>query len=101
MQFVKEQPQGLNTIIYPEGKQIPYAIGKKIVLARSIVRKPKVLILKDSLNELDEKESSRIIDFLTDKSNPWSLVVVSRDDRWLARCGRIITMDQGKIISEK
>ena len=101
MRFVKEQPQGLNTIIYPEGKQIPYGIAKKIVLARSIVHKPKVLILKDSLNELDKNESSRIIDFLTDKKNPWSLVVVSRDNRWSDRCDRIITMDQGKIVSEK
>ena len=30
--FVKEQPQGLNTILYPEGKQIPFTVGKKLVL---------------------------------------------------------------------
>jgi len=101
LQFVKEQPNGLNTIIYPEGKQIPYTISKKIVLARSVVRKPKLLILKDPLNQFDEQEASRIMNFLADDNNPWSLVVVSQDDRWLNRCGRIITMDNGKIISEK
>ncbi len=101
LQFVKEQPKGLNTIIYPEGKQIPYAISKKIVLARSIVRKPKMLILKDPLNQLDETEASRILNFLTDESHSWSLVVVSQDERWLNRCGRIVTMDKGKIISIK
>lgn len=101
LQFVKEQPEGLNTIIYPEGKQIPYTISKKIVLARSIVRKPKLLILQDSLNQFDEAEANLIMEFLTKESNPWALVIVSQDEKWLNRCGRIITMDNGKIVSEK
>ncbi len=101
LQFVKEQPLGLNTIIYPEGKQIPYTIGKKIVLARSIVRKPKVLLLKDPLNQFDEIEALRIMTFLTDPNNPWALIVASQDPKWLGRCGRIITMDHGKIVSIK
>ena len=101
LQFVKEQPTGLNTIIYPEGKQIPYTISKKIVLARSIVRRPKLLILKDPLNQFGEVEALRIMEFLTDDSNPWSLVIVSQDEKWLNRCGRIITMDNGKIVSIK
>ena len=53
-QFVKKQPKGLNTIIYPEGKQISNTVAKKIVLARSVVHKPKLLLLKDPLNQFDE-----------------------------------------------
>ena len=100
-QYVKEQPKGLQTIIYPEGKQISYTVSKKIVLARSIVTKPHLLILKDPLDQFDDQEVSRIIDFLTDESNPWSLVVVSQNSRWIKRCGRIINIDNGKIVSEK
>lgn len=100
LEFVKKQSKGLNTIIYPEGKQIPYTISKKIVLARSIVRRPKVLILKDPLNQFDEIEALRIIEFLTDKSQPWALVIVSQDPKWIDRCGKIITMENGKIVSE-
>ncbi|MEB8328568.1 ATP-binding cassette domain-containing protein [Flavobacteriaceae bacterium KMM 6897] len=99
-QFVKEQPKGINTFLYPEGQQIPYTISKKIVLARSIVRKPKLLILKDPLDQLDESEANEIMDFLTDKDNPWALVVVSQDPNWLSRCKRKIVVEEGKIISE-
>jgi ABC-type bacteriocin/lantibiotic exporter with double-glycine peptidase domain len=101
LQFVKEQPKGLNTIIYPEGKQIPYTISKKIVLARSIVRKPKLLILKDALNQFDDVEALGIIEFLTDAARPWALVVVSRDPKWTGRCDSVITMDKGEIVSVK
>lgn len=100
-QFVKEQPNGLKTIIYPEGKQISYTISKKIVLARSIVRRPELIILKDPLDQFDEKEATRIMDFLTDKDSPWALMVVSQNPKWIDRCGRILTLEKGKITSEK
>ena len=100
-QFVKEQPQGLNTVLYPEGRQIPYTISKKIVLARSVVRRPKLLILKDPLDQFGELEAERIMDFLTDSENGWALGKVSENPKWTERCGRIITMENGKIINEK
>ncbi|MEO1012286.1 MAG: ATP-binding cassette domain-containing protein [Bacteroidota bacterium] len=99
--YVKEQPQGLKTMIYPEGKQVSYTISKKIVLARSIVRKPELLILKDPLDQFDEKEAVRIMDFLTHQDSPWALVVASQNPRWLSRCGRILTLEEGKLTSEK
>ena len=99
-EFVKEQPQGLKTMLYPEGKQIPYTISKKIVLARSIVRKPKLLVLKDPLDQFDKNEALRIINFLSNPENGWALLVVSENMLWADRCTRIITMEKGKIINE-
>lgn len=99
LRFVKEQPKGLSTIIYPEGQQIPYTVAKKIVLARSIVRKPKLLLLKEPLHRFDEIEALKIIKFLTKKTNPWALVVVSQDPKWIGHFDRILTMEDGKIVS--
>lgn len=98
--FVKEQPQGLKTVLYPEGRQIPSTIAKKIVLARSIVRKPQLLILKDPLDHFDAEEANRIMDFLTEKERPWALIVVSQNSRWIKRCGRIIMVENGRILEE-
>ncbi|WP_297762499.1 peptidase domain-containing ABC transporter [uncultured Muriicola sp.] len=99
-EFVKEQPKGLRTMLYPEGQQIPYVISKKIVLARSIVRKPRLLILKDPLDHFNPDESRKIMDFLVDRKNPWALVVVSQNPQWVKNCTRIITMKNGEIIKE-
>lgn len=99
--FVKEQANGLQTTLYPEGKQIPYVVSKKIVLARSLVRKPKLLILKDPLDQFDSDEAKEIMEFLTDKSNPWALIVVSQNDSWKTGCTRIITMKDGRIVNER
>ena len=97
-QFIKESPKGLNTIIYPEGRQISYTIAKKIVLARAIVDKPKVLVLEDPLDQFEPTEVKRITEFLTDEANPWALVVVSRNNDWSASCTQVITLKKGEII---
>ena len=99
-EFVKEQPYGLKTMLYPEGRQIPYVIAKKIVLARSIVKRPRLLILKDPLDHFDRDEARRIMAFLADRSNPWALIVVSHNTDWKSQCGRIITMENGRITEE-
>ncbi len=101
MSYLKKLPNGLATPIFPEGKQISYTVGKKIVLARSIVRKPKMLILKDPLDQFELEESNRIMKFLTDPENGWSLVVVSQNPQWMDNCGRIVTLENGRIIIDK
>lgn len=98
LQYVKEQPKGINTMVYPEGQQMPFTVSKKIVLARSIVRKPKLLLLKDPLIQFEEVEALKIIKFLTDDKNPWSLIVVSQDPKWLNQFQNIITLENGKIV---
>ncbi len=96
-QFIKEQSKGLQTILNPEGKQMSYTISKKIVLARAIVKKPKVLILEDPLDQFNMLETDTIINFLTDKQNPWALIVVSSNPRWENNCTQIITLEKGEI----
>ncbi|RIV34715.1 ATP-binding cassette domain-containing protein [Flagellimonas lutimaris] len=100
-QFVKEQPHGLNTILYPEGKKIPDFISRKIVLARSIVTRPKLMILKDPLEQYDEEGTERMMDFLTDPANGWALIVVSENPKWESRCNQVVRMDKGRLINLK
>ena len=97
-QFIKESPKGLNTVLYPEGKQISYTVAKKIVLARAIVSQPKILILEDPLEHFEAEEVNSIIQFLTDESNPWALVVVSISNDWSNNCTQVITLKKGEII---
>ena len=95
--FLKKQSSGLNTLLKPEGQQIPYTVAKKIILARAIVKKPNVLILEDPLDHFKSKETQEIINFLTDAEHPWSLLVVSSNDAWKAKCNKHVVLENGKI----
>ncbi|WP_019037585.1 peptidase domain-containing ABC transporter [Psychroflexus tropicus] len=95
--FVKSQEKGIQTTIYTEGRQLPYTINKKIMIARAVASQPKLLVLKDPTEDLQEGESRKIIDFLTNPERPWALVVVSNNKIWKEKCNRTFFMDEGKL----
>jgi ABC-type bacteriocin/lantibiotic exporter with double-glycine peptidase domain len=94
-EFVKTQDKGLQTIIYTEGRQLPYTVNKKIMIARALASKPKLLVLKDPTEDFLDEEESKVIDFITDPDMPWALVVVSKSDKWKSKCNRFFFMDNG------
>lgn len=96
--FLKSLPKGLNTMLYPEGKKISYSISKKIILARAIIKKPKLLILEDSLDQFETKEADAIIDYITQPIHNWALIVVSRNKRFETVCNKTIELKEGKIL---
>ena len=95
--FLREQRQGLDTMLFPEGRQISYTNSKKIVLARAIAKKPRLLVLEDPLDHFNEEESVRIIDFLTDPAQEWSLIVVSSNRKWEDKCHKVVSLEEGKL----
>lgn len=96
-EFLKLQPEGLNTIIKPEGRQIAYTINKKIILARAIAKKPQFMVLEEPIDQLKPAEVTRIVNYLTAPERPWGLVVVSSYDIWKAKCNKSIFIEKGRI----
>ncbi|OMP29869.1 peptidase domain-containing ABC transporter [Mangrovimonas sp. DI 80] len=97
--FLKRQPKGLNTLLKPEGKQIPYFISAKLLLARAILKQPKVLILEEPLKQFNIEESEKIFQYLCDASNPWSVIVVSNLNVWKRMCNKHIILEDGHMIN--
>ena len=98
--FIKSLPEGLNTKIYPEGKQLSSSNAQKILLARSIINKPKILFYEDPLEKMDEGTANKIIDFITDSKQQWTVIVACKNSYWSKKCTRKISLSQGKIIAD-
>lgn len=98
--FIKTLPKGLDTKIFPDGRQLSSSNAQKIILARSIVSRPKVLFYEEPLDKMDEEATLEIIDFITDTKNKWTLIVSSRNEYWKQKCSRKIKMSEGIIISD-
>ncbi len=98
--FIKSLPKGLDTKIFPEGKQLSSSNAQKILLARSIINKPKILFYEDALDRMDAHIAKEIIDFLTSGENKWTLIVSSKNPYWKEKCTRKITMQEGKISND-
>lgn len=95
--FIKSLPKGLDSRIFPEGKQLSSSNAQKILLARSIIHKPKILFYEDPTDSMDEKVANEIIDFITSDANKWTIVVSSKNPYWKTKCSRKIIMQNGDI----
>lgn len=98
--YIKTLPNGLETKIFPDGRQLSSSNAQKILLARSIVSKPKILFYEDPLDKMDEIAAKEIIDFITNPSNKWTVIVSSKNNYWKKKCTRKITMNNGHIIAD-
>lgn len=99
--YLKTLEKGLDTKIFPEGRQLSSSNAQKILLARSIVKKPKILFYEDPTDVMDEQAANEIIDFITDSANKWIVVVSSKNPYWKTKCNRQLIMKNGEIISDK
>ncbi|WGK94846.1 MULTISPECIES: peptidase domain-containing ABC transporter [Flavobacterium] len=98
--YIKTLPNRLETKIFPDGRQLSSSNAQKILLARSIVSKPKILFYEDPLDKMDEIAAKEIIDFITNPSNKWTVIVSSKNNYWKKKCTRKITMNNGHIIAD-
>lgn len=98
--FIKSQSKGLNMHIKSEGKGLPSSVVQKIVLARTIVHQPKLLIMEEPLDKMDTKQANEIIDFLTHPQHEWTLIVASQNPYWLQKSNHSISLKNGLIDSD-
>ncbi|UII22207.1 peptidase domain-containing ABC transporter [Fulvivirga ligni] len=95
--FIKGLPNGYDTLLDTQGKKLPDSIVQKLLLARSIADIPKLLLLEDLYNHLDETEYRRIVDFLASPEHPWTLVAVSSEFYFVNKADKVIHMENGQL----
>ena len=97
LSFLEHSPDGLQTQIDPEGRRLSSGIIHKIVLARSIAERPKILLLEDSLTNLDQTERASIYSNILNKSNGWTVIMTSNDPLIASECDSTIELENGCI----
>lgn len=97
--LIKSLPSGLDTLMVSEGKRINSASVQKILLARCIITKPKLLFLEEPVEKLDKYSAGEIIDYLTSDENPWTLVVIAKGNYWKEKCTKRIILENNTIKS--
>lgn len=99
-EFIRQSPKGIDTEILPGGKNIPRSIVTKILVARAIVGQPKLLVMEESLGNLNSRDRRRIAQLLTDRKRPWTLVSVTADPLLASLCDRVVVLKEGRIVFE-
>lgn len=96
--YIKSLPQGYNTQVLAQGRSISRGKIDKLLLTRAIVGNPKLLLVRDAFNTLKEDERQDLFKFLTDKSNPWTLVISTSDEDLRKYVDRTVITENEQLI---
>lgn len=75
--FIKSLPKGYETMVGPTARPLSSSLVERILLARAIVVRPRLLLLDDIFHLFDPKERKSIVEFIWAPSQPWTLVAAS------------------------
>lgn len=95
--WIKTLPLGYYNPLDPVGNKLSRSIIQRLLIARAIVDKPCLLLIEYAMDSIDFEDRKAIIDFILDKSNPWTLVTVSNDEYLAKHVDKIILMNDGQI----
>ncbi|MCD7033165.1 ABC transporter ATP-binding protein/permease [Metabacillus sp. GX 13764] len=99
-EFVKNLPDGLDTIIGDRGVRLSGGERQRIVLARAILRKPSILILDEATSALDTENESKIQAALEALKGQMTIIVIAHRLSTIRNADQVIVLEQGEIIQK-
>lgn len=96
MDELLELPDGLNTTIQPHGRPLSYRQSCRLMIARAIVGRPRLLVLDGALDQIDRKqERDQLVAYLFSPDAPWTLICITERPDLLAHCNRVMVLRDG------
>lgn len=96
--FISDFNDGYNTVIGEKGASLSGGQKQRISIARSIMKKPEVLIFDDSTSALDLGTESRLHAALRENLSSTTVIMIAQRIASVKHCDRIFVLDGGKVV---
>lgn len=93
---IKEMPMGMHTVISEGASTISGGQKQRLMIARAIIKKPKILFFDEATSALDNNTQA-IVSKSLDKLQTTRLIIAHRLST-IINCNKIIVMDKGEIV---
>ena len=99
-EFIKNLPNGLDTIVGEKGIRLSGGQQQRIGIARALYRDPEILILDEATSSLDQLTEKKIMESIQFLKRKKTLIIVTHRLSTVQNCDRILFIEKGKIIKQ-
>jgi subfamily B ATP-binding cassette protein HlyB/CyaB len=95
-EFIADKPEGLDFIIYEQGRNLSTGQRKKILMMRALLSGAELIILDETLSGIDKESKEKIeayINNLTDRA----LIIISHEPLLHIQFSKTLMMQNGSI----
>lgn len=97
--FVGTLQDGLYTYLTGGSRRLPGSVARKVVMARSLVQRPKLLIIDNYWAGMAKKDRLEFLRLLTAPEFDWTMIIVSNDKDVMRLCDRTLLLQDGHLVA--
>ena len=96
-ELVSILPMGYETVLREAGKGVSGGLIQKIALIRTLIRKPKILLLDEPSNNLDSDSEKALVSYLSEYAENNTVIVATHSPVFIQSASSIVVLEQGKV----
>jgi len=98
--FIRQLPNGYNTMIGERGTQISGGQRQRLSLARALIRNPEILILDEATSALDAVTERAIQQALKDSGVNRTVIIVAHRLSMVETADHCVVLEDGRLVEE-
>jgi ATP-binding cassette, subfamily B, bacterial HlyB/CyaB len=99
-EFIERMPQGYNTLLEENASNLSGGQKQRLSIARTLLTKPRILILDEAASALDPESEAIFINNLSRIAVGRTVIMISHRLSTLVNANAILVMQQGKLVDQ-
>jgi subfamily B ATP-binding cassette protein MsbA len=98
LDFVREMPHGLNTVIGDRGVKLSGGQRQRLAIARALLKDPPILIFDEATSSLDSESEQLITQAISNLLSGRTVIIIAHRLSTIRRADLILVVENGRII---
>jgi len=99
-EFVRDLPEGYDTVIGEHGYSLSGGQRQRIAIARAVLADPRVLILDDATSSVDPTKEHEIRAALAEVMQGRTTIIIAHRPATIALADRVVLLDNGRVVAD-